>query len=147
MISETPTLSSRTRHTSTKKRSSCYVGAFVMYSPSGADGSANTKQGCNRSCAASTGTSGKAGDVAVSPPNLLATVNQFGRANLGSPPNAAHAEGGQTSQYKRFVDTNPTGELITSGLSRDPTGIHPQGSDIEEVLSQSIHYMCRVIRG
>src|SRR5438876_833422 len=50
MISETPTLSSTTRHTSTKKRSSCYVGAFVMYSPSGADGSANTKQGCNRSC-------------------------------------------------------------------------------------------------
>src|SRR5438309_2371413 len=87
MISETPTLSSRTRHTSTKKRSSCCVGAFVMYIPSGADGSANTKQGCNRSCGTSTETSGKAGDAAVSPPNLLATVNQFGRANLGSLPN------------------------------------------------------------
>ena len=72
-----PTLSSRTRHTSTKKRSSCCVGAFVMYSPSGADGSANTKQDRNRSCATSTETSGKAGDVAVSPSNLLATVNQF----------------------------------------------------------------------
>src|SRR6266480_3805508 len=88
MISETPTLSSRTRHTSTEKRSSCYVGAFVMYIPSGADGSANTKQGCNLSCATSTETSGKAGDVAVSPPNLLARVNQFGRANLGSLPNS-----------------------------------------------------------
>jgi hypothetical protein len=32
-------------------------------------------------------------------------------------------------------------------VARDPTGIHPQGSDIEEVLSQSIHYMRRVIRG
>ena len=87
MITETPTLSSRTRHTSTKKRSSCCVGAFTMYSPSGADGSANTKQGCNRSCATWTETSGKAGDAAVSPPDLLATVNQFGRADLRSLPN------------------------------------------------------------
>ena len=58
-----------------------------MYIPRGADGSANTKQGCNRSCATSTETSGNAGDVAVSLADLLATVNQFGRANLGSLPN------------------------------------------------------------
>ena len=101
MISETPTLSSRTRHTSTKKRSSCCVGAFTMYSPSGADGSANTKQGCNRSCATATETRGKAGDGAVSPPNLLATVNQFGRANLGSLPNADHP-----TRMRNFVVAN-----------------------------------------
>src|SRR5438552_7978949 len=111
MIAEAATHSSRTRHTYAEKRSSCYVGAFVMYIPSGADGSANTKQGCNRSCATSIETSGKAGNVVVSPSNLLATVNQFGRANLGSLPNCRRTA--SQVRTRAFLGTNPT-NLLTS---------------------------------
>src|SRR5260370_21720292 len=35
---------------------------------------------------------------------------------LGSFRIADHPEGGHTSQYKRFVGTNPTAQLITSAL-------------------------------
>src|SRR5437879_11733712 len=119
MISETPTLSSRTRHTTTEKRSSCYVGAFVMYIPSGADGSANTKQGCNRSCATSTETSGKAGDVAVSPPNLLAKSESVRKGQSWIASEYRPPGRWPDQSIQAFVDTNP---MTSSTLSSRSIG-------------------------
>src|SRR5207302_7966454 len=127
MISETPTLSSRTRHTSTKKRSSCYVGAFVMYIPSGADGSANTKQGCNRSCATSTEISGKAVDVAVSPPNLSIGSGESVRkgwiASEYRPSNQNEELCGSPIAYHEHAPVNPSRSCFPLLMSYHcPTG-------------------------
>ena len=67
MISETRTRSSRILHTSTKKRRSYFAGAFMMFSPCGADGSDNTKRSCKLSYETPTDASGRTSDVADAP--------------------------------------------------------------------------------